>query len=674
MGVCLLTVHRVFPKGIPTLTAYAEKEGIGLDSIRRAARALLFPVMRLLKARRPGPKRPASKEGTLASKVLAACQAANAILKALLPGPVESLLATPAKRGMALQVALEFKKQGVPLDQTAEFLDVHPRTLTRWRGKASEDGSGLLVVHKSRRPKSSPRQLPLEIQDALYRMRRGFQDLSVAELTRTFNGCFPKLLKKHGWDPLTAKTAGRYLNRGRPTTPPSFSPQRSERGEYHYPPALTMAWVDTTHLIVVGTEVHIVGAMEAGGRLALAADVFAEENTDATAEILALSLSRIPDLSGVVRDRGTPYLNGRINELLASFGTVPINAYPHFPIDKAALERWWDTVKEWLRHALIPFEEACRKEGRTPSKQEVVTVVRPALRVILRTYNLLPQPCIDGQSPIGRIEALLRGEGEKGFSLSDLRRMAVERETKDDLLVEIRDALQVSRTLEKMRSDFALISKTAIRRAITACAQRLVLDRNPDIHFPYRYLLAVARNKEREWQEEEARRRKEVEEAQRRREEESRRNETLKRDEEERRLHPEERLLHDLESWIQYFRHPLQAMGRRAARRLKETLESLRTKLGEAFAAQLAATQSILPKLLDQLRPGSSHLREALVAELATLALPPAPDTPTHDPMPQPRAGPAPPARASLPQFQRQVRGALEDLFKPHDPRTDVSS
>jgi len=122
VGVCLLIVHRVFKGTVPSLKAYAESNGISEDTIRRAARVLLFPVMRLLRARRPGPRRSISSGQAGQSQALAACQAALAILKALLPGPVANLLATPAKRGIAVQHALHFEKLGVPLVDTAHSL------------------------------------------------------------------------------------------------------------------------------------------------------------------------------------------------------------------------------------------------------------------------------------------------------------------------------------------------------------------------------------------------------------------------------------------------------------------------------------------------------------------------------------------------------------------------
>lgn len=668
MGVCLFTVRRVFHREIPTVAAYAASSGISVDTISRAARALLFPVMRLLKRRRPGPRRSASAADGAAPKTVAALQAINAILKALLPAPVAQMLSSPARRGMVVQQALHWQGQGVPLQDVAAFFGIAMRTLRRWIVRCAKRGSGQEVPHGSRRPHGSPAQVEQPIREALFRLRQAFPDLSVAELTRVFNERCKDLLREHGRSSLSAKTAGRYLSGSRPE--PAASSNESTRGEYHYPPPLTMAWVDTTQLDVAGTTVHIVGALEASARIAISGEAFAADNTQATGQVLALSLARIPDLCAVVRDRGTPYLNSKINEVLGSFGALAINAYPHFPIDKAALERFWGTAKRWLEHALSPFVSRCRDEGRIPSKDEVVAVVRPALRVFLRAYNLIPQPHIDGTSPLERISALLRGEGEPGFSLGDFRKLAIERETKDELLIQVRDALQVNHDIARLRHDFAKVSKIALQRAIEACAKKLVIERDPRIYAPYSYLLAVAKIKERQWQEEHARQQRQVEDTRRRLAEETRQEQALRDEREAAHMCPEDQLTSALRQWVQWFRHPIAALARSTTARLVATLASVRQKFGDAFEAQVSATHELLPNLLAALRPGDAQLVDQLALEFNDVAMRARRQQNQSEP-----SGAGPPGtqpRSSHP-FADQVRQALGDLLRPHVRRTDVS-
>src|SRR5690606_31319808 len=109
---------------------------------------------------------------------------------------------------------------------------------------------------------------------------------------------------------------------------------------------------------------------------------------------------------------------------------------------------------------LALYVDRCRSDGRTPPRAEVVALVQPLLRSCLRAYNLLPQPYLEERSPIERIDRLLRSDGITDFSLSDLRRIAIERETKDDLLQQISHGLQLRPEQHaRMRAEFALISR-----------------------------------------------------------------------------------------------------------------------------------------------------------------------------------------------------------------------
>jgi len=648
------------------VAAYAERERISVDTISRTARVLLFKVARLLKQRRPGPRRAAPSARAAAPNGLAALQAINAILKSLLPAPVTQLLSSPARRGMIVQQALHWQSKGVPLEETAGFVGISMRTLRRWIERCKKEGGGQEVPLHDRRPQTSPAQVPQPIRDALLRLRCAFPDLSAAELTRIFNSRFGELLAEHGRQSLTAKTVGRYLAVSAPEK--SHNLLGSARGEYRYPPALTMAWVDTTQLEVGGATVHIVGAMEASSRIAICGDAFAEENSEVTGQVLALSLARIPGLCAVVRDRGTPYLNAKIDTLLGSCGALAINAYPHFPIDKAALERFWGTLKSWLTHALKPFVDHCREVGRSPGKDEVVAIVRPALRIFLRAYNLISQPHLDGSSPVERIAALLRGEAEPGFSFADFRKLAIERETKDDLLIQVRDALQVSHDIARLRHDFAMVSRIALQRAIEACAKKLVIERDRGIYAPYSYLLAVAKIKERQWQEEHAKQQRQVEDERRRLEEETRQAQAIRTEQQAARDCPEDELTGALRQWVQWFRHPIASMARSTTSRLVATLASIRLKIGDAFEAQVAATQVLLPRLLTALRPGDAHLAGQLALELDDVAM--RARRPQND---SSGAGPPRHQPRSSPPFSDQVRQALGDLLRPHVRRTDVS-
>ena len=674
MGVCLLVVRRVFKDQIPTVSEYAATHGICADTVHRLYRWLLRPVFRLLRSRRPGPKGHPSDRYDHSAPPTPVLLAANALLKALLPGPVTALLKGSARlRGVVVEQALYWCGRGVTREEIASLLGLPVRTLRRWTRRLKKEGHGQEVPHQSRRPHDSPNQIPTEIQDALWKLRRAFPDLSAAELTRVFNRRCEDLLRSHGLKSISAKTVGRYLHGPRPSPPLPEEPS-SKRGEYEYPAPLSMAWMDTTYLEVAGVTIHIAGAMEAGSRIALAAEAFIQDCAKTTIEILERTLSRIPDLAAAVRDRGTPYLNVQVTDFLTSRGILPINAFPYFPIDKAALERWWDTLKSWLRHALKPFEDDCRRLGIVPTKERVVEVVRPALRVFLRAYNLLPQPYHDGQSPIERIDALLRGEGDPDFTLSTLRRAAMGRDDKDDLLQEVKDALQIATPLETMRKDFVGISKDALREALHACHKKLVIERDPTIRLPYRYLLAVARTAERRHQKELDRRTREREYDRQRMHDQAATAAALRQEDEERTLRPENVLHRDVEGWVATFQHPVRAVHRRAENRLTQILAALRLKFGAAAVALIAQARAQAVTLVSGLTSAVDDLPRTLLDRFDALAAdrccgPDPPSTRRSTPPGQP--GVTSPSWKPLDNLVRKALGALR---KPHVYRTDVSS
>ena len=219
--------------------------------------------------------------------------------------------------------------------------------------------------------------------------------------------------------------------------------------------------------------------------------------------------------------------------------------------------------------------QQCANQGRSPTAVEVVEIVRPALRVFLRAYNLLPQPDLEGKCPIERIEALLSGESDGAFSLGDLRQAARERETKDDLLQQLREAYRLDMTLAKLRLTFVNISRQALEQAIRALGARLAAKGQGAISHPIAYLLVVARAKEQEVQEMDARRRSERDKHRRRKADEARRMEVLAQEQQQRVQHPDQVLPDDVNRWILTFRDKIPAVGRRSARLLAESLRAL---------------------------------------------------------------------------------------------------
>ena len=465
VGMCLWVVRLALRDRMPTLTQYATEHGISPDTIRRAGRALLRPVLACLRGRRPGPRR---KPGGTADAKTQACLACNDILKSLLPAPVAELLSSPHHRGSVAQLVRHWVHRGVPLAALAGWLSLSAKTLHRWIGRLDDQQ----VPHKSRRPKKSPRQLPVEIQRALFGLRQVMSDVSVAEFTRVFNRKFGALLKQHRRTPLTAKTVGRYI--GVPHPPQKPTTKESPRNGYRY--------------------------------------------------------------------RRWPW-RGSTRPTSRSLGHSTLSSW-----------RW-----------------------------------RPA-------------------------------------------------------------------------AGLRLPAKSSCKETV---GNKLFVNRDPAISRPYGYLLTVAKAKEREHQRHVAQETRSREDERERRAEHESTEQALRREEHQVQQHPEQALPAALHAWVKAMAGPIRATRRIFARRLAEILESLRHKLGAAYAAQLDAVRASLPALAARARPGNEHLAEHLLQTFPPIV--PATACSVDDVDDRLSTRPA------IPWPSNQVRGSPPDPPDTHVSGTDVS-
>ncbi len=671
LGAALHFVRSSFGNEIPTVAEYASKVGIHASTFKRVASALRWPLWRFLRRRRPGPSGPQDK--SVAHVELSACRAANDLLLSLLPEAASDLLDSPTMRASAVQVALHWKERGVALGLMAAFLGLCTRTLRRWIRRFQEDGGGEEVPFDSRRPKSSPAKLPDEIVETLRSLRQleDFATLSIAAFTRLFNMNFKGLLEKHDRESVSAKTVARYVSQQ--PSPSPHDPSSDPRGQYNYPPSLMMAWIDTTYFKVADTTIHIVGAMEANSRVSLTAEAFVQENTAATLSVLDESLRRIPQLGAVVRDRGTPYLNAAVDEYLRLHQVLAITAYRNFPIDKAALERFWKTLKDWLRYALIPYEKSCEQRNLAPSPEELLLVVKPALRVFRRAYNFIPQPHLEKRSPLARLDRALHDvDGGGTITLDPLHQLAEARAGKRDILTTIHDTLQLALPLDHMLRDLSSVSFDAIVNAWDACLPKFHPTLDPKIHSPYPYFLAVARNKEKHQRE--SRSHRQCEQRQQRQYQETQRKleADCKAEEQELRTNPENRLAQDLEAWLKHASSPSRSLRQFVLTPLTNTLRSLWKKLGTAFLACIDENAKRIPSLLARVDSHHSHKAEILAVEFRQTAR-----RVTVELEEPPKIHPATlessfPRSRSDRSFAQVIRKALASILGPHDDRTYV--
>jgi len=620
----------------------------------------------LLRGRRPGPKKK-----TAPGPKLLALSAINSLLHALLPESIPKLLKTAAARGLIAQQVLSWHEKGVPLVEMASFLQINSKTLGRWTKRLELKGKGLTVRLDSRRPKTSPAQLPYEIQQILRALHKIAPKRSIAELSKVFNLHFTNLLGSHDLATVSEKTVRKYVQGDTPK--PKSQPKQSVRGAYKYPPPMSMAWIDTTAYKIAGIRVHILVAMEAHSRITLAGEACLQEDSEVATAVLDEALSRAPGIRAVVRDRGTPFINERVNAFLAGRECLPIDAHPYFPIDKAALERFFGTLKPWLRAALARLENEWKQE-QAPSQKEIVNAVRAALQIFLRAYNLIPQQYLEASCPFDRLDRALREAGAADVDMDQFHRLQSEREDKDVILIQIRDGLQLDIDLKQMRLDYAQIDKHAAKSAFDACYQKLVLDRDRSIRDPHRYLLAVARRKNREHWQDRTQARIANEQSAQVTADTQLWQETKSRERKDREQQPQNYLAEDLKSWLQYRSMPVFRGSTLGEAQLKSTLAATAKVLGNTtFTAQAEQFAKGIPRVLDAY--GLRHDHEQKVIVEAFLKMARDPDPPIDDAKGKSKGlASSSINEGSCSSIKTLVREALDRLSVQHDRWTDVSS
>ena len=666
VGVCLLVVRRSFGGDIPTLSDFCHASSVSVDTIRRLADFLLLPVMVLLRGRRPGPKKK-----TAPTPKLSALSAINGLLHALLPQSIPQLLKSAAVRGLIAQQALSWHGKGVPWGEMASFLQINSKTLGRWTKRLVQNGEGLTVPLHSRRPKTSPAQLPYDIQQILRAFHKIAPKRSIAELSKIFNLHFTEFLGTHDLASVSEKTVRKYVQGDTPK--PKSQPKQSVRGAYKYPPPMSMAWIDTTDFKIAGIRVHILVAMEAHSRITLAGEACLQEDSEVATSVLGEALSRAPGLRAVVRDRGKPYINERVNAFLAGRNCLPIDAHPYFPIDKAALERVFGTLKPWLRAALARLEDEWKQE-QAASQKEIVNAVRAALQIFLRAYNLIPQQYLEASCPFERLDRALREAGASDVDMDQFHRLASEREGKDAILTQIRDGLQLDMDLKQMRRDYSQIDKHAAKSAFDACFKKLVLDRDRSIRDPHRYLLAVARHKNRERWQDRAQARTANEQSAQVTADTQAWQQTKSIECTEREQQPQNYLAEDLKSWLHYRSMLVFRNSTLGEAPLRSTLAATARVLGSTtFAAQAEQLAKGIPKVLDGYGLRDDQERKAIVDAFLEMAM--SPNPPIDDATGKnPGLASSSTNEGSCSPIKTLVREALDRLSVPHDRWTDVSS
>lgn len=259
--------------------------------------------------------------------------------------------------------------------------------------------------------------------------------------------------------------------------------RRHPRGSFRYPAPFQQLAIDTTYVDVGPHRLYLIVLMDVGARVVLAQEIFLADNTEAVLAVLEQTAERFGVGEFLLIDRGTPYLNDRVERWLRSRGVRRIVCRRATPTEKACLERYNRTFKDWLRPHLEDLRIAELDLDR------VLTAMQLASRILWQAYNVRPQPFIDGLSPIERLEqhplaAIARERVE-------LVRRSIDSAPRRELIAHVRQLLQLGIGDAELADRLAGYAEDGIRDAARQCEKRF---HRGGIRDPLGYFLARVRD------------------------------------------------------------------------------------------------------------------------------------------------------------------------------------
>lgn len=371
----------------------AEELGISRESVRRHTPTVLEAALEAIEARRPG--RPRLEEKSVAS--IQALSLVNEMLLYVLVqlvGPNWPSLLTPAMRAQLGDWVRQLKEHfAVSFLQISMWLGVDRRTIARWRREEKIEWIEPASAEAPQIDRKEAERIAASWY-VFFRTLPAHRRRSTNETLRTFNRAFAEALQRLGIEKLPYRRARKAEKRAGKGTP---AERLHPRGSYEYPSPFTQLVADTTYLDLGARRFYLVVLMDIGSRVVLFQEVFLREDTDAVMEVFREAAERFGLGEFVLIDRGTPYLNGALYEWLRARGVERIVSRKATPTEKACLERYMRTFKEWV---LADAEDV---ELARLSREDLLRALRLASRLTWRHYNTNPQPYIDEKDPLARL-------------------------------------------------------------------------------------------------------------------------------------------------------------------------------------------------------------------------------------------------------------------------------
>jgi transposase InsO family protein len=239
---------------------------------------------------------------------------------------------------------------GVTVVALCTELGISRKTFYEWRKRHNKEGP-VGLEPRSRRPLSSPGQVPAAVEQRIVRLREQLP------LDNGAQAIFYQM-QRDGFEPLPhVRTIHRVLVRNGLVEPqPNKRPRSSwHRFEYDAPNA---CWqIDATHWeLRNGRSVWIMDLLDDHSRYMPAADAVASDSVEAAWTAFCHAAAEIGPPAKVLSDNGLCFTGGpnaangagTFTLNLAALGIVKANSRPYHPQTCGKLERAHQTLKKWL--------------------------------------------------------------------------------------------------------------------------------------------------------------------------------------------------------------------------------------------------------------------------------------------------------------------------------------
>lgn len=614
-GTVLAIVEFLFPGGTPPLWEYARENAVAPSTFRRAAKWVLGPLRRLLEERKPGPEPTPKHQGARREEALEKLRDLGAwIRENRSPAEHNDCYSPEAKKRIA-SVAEELSGEGVlSYAEIAEVLGTDERQLRRIR-KQVEEAGGEAPQPESRRPKET-HDLAEEIQLLIARIVASGDSrkpYTAADVRRILEKKYQKSLREyHGSETVSEDTVRKYMptpGKDEEKKKKKDDEREHKRGRYHYPEPFEEVAIDTAHFKLFGVTFYFITVFEFAGRLNLRTKVFLADNTAAVVEVLEGYLERFPGVGVVVIDRGTPYLNDVVRDLLEANGRIRLVSPPGEPTAKAAAERHFRTLKEVIR----PAVEKVFPEDPGWSPEELRKLLEMGISVFADLYHQIPQEGIDGKSPAERIAGFDPVRASE--SLVELFERAERLEPSEDYAREIHRLFGLPGSEEKTVRYLRSFGRPTLEEAVKEISSWMGPRFAEKLEDPLGFIGYKAQRISRKKQEAYIRQRLDELRGERRREEGRSREEEIERQKSERAEHPERFVEPTLHSVVRCVESGFDSGLRIVLEHLKELLRSLRKHLGSAFTSEVRRLMERLSGLAG--KPRVQERTAALLEEIA---------------------------------------------------------